>query len=132
MAIPPKTRREKATSNICSNQGVCTVSALIYMSLLGGDGLQRMAKVNYNNAEYLKDQLKSIGAEIPFSDSFNEFVVKFPKGFDEDRVEASGFVSGLLLDSYYPELKGYYLVTVTEMFSKNDLDKFVSLVGGEK
>lgn len=124
-------RREKATSNICSNQGINTISTLIYMSLLGGRGLKKIARLNYNNCEYLKEKLRLSGAEIIFNSSgFNEFAVKFPNSFSKEMVEKAGYIPGLKLDQYYNDLKGSYLLTVTEVFNKESLDNFVSLIGG--
>ncbi len=113
-------RRDKATSNICSNQGLCTLSAIIYMSLLGGNGLNELAKVNYQNSSYLKSALIDAGYEIIFSsETFNEFVVKSKK-----------ILPGISLESTYPELKDCYLITVTEVFNKTELDMFISDLGG--
>lgn len=125
-------RRERATSNICSNQGINTLRALIYMSLLGGKGLKRLAKINYNNCEYLKESLKSIGCTIKFaSETFNEFVVKYPKGFNIDGVKRAGYLPGIPLFDYFEELRGYYLITVTEVFTRADIDNYIDTVGGQ-
>ncbi|MGD9332990.1 MAG: aminomethyl-transferring glycine dehydrogenase subunit GcvPA, partial [Desulfobacterales bacterium] len=76
-------RREKATSNICSNQSLCAMAAGMYMAALGGTGFRELAALNRDKAEYLKAALQGAGFEIPFaSTTFNEFVVKFPEGFD--------------------------------------------------
>ena len=126
-------RREKASSNICSNQGLCALSCITYMSLLGGRGLKKLARINFNSSEYLKQQLESIGCDIKFtSPTFNEFVVKYPKGFIESTAINSGFIPGIKLDNLYRELEGFYLVTVTELLNKKSLDEFVSIVGGSK
>ncbi len=124
-------RRDKATSNICSNHGLCALSALIYMSLLGGDGLKKLARINYNNCHYLKEKLLDIGCEFPFSGPvFNEFVVKFPVG--TELKDNSNIIPGLELTPFSSELESCFLVTVTEVFSKKDLDDFVSFAGGIK
>lgn len=124
-------RRERATSNICSNQGLNTLRTLIYMSLLGGKGLKKLAQINYNSCEYLKEKLRSIGCRVVFeAPTFNEFVVKYPKSFDYKRVCSNGFHPGVKLEDSYKELTDCYLVAVTETLKKDDLDNFVKIVGG--
>ncbi|VFQ46079.1 aminomethyl-transferring glycine dehydrogenase subunit GcvPA [Desulfoluna butyratoxydans] len=124
-------RREKATSNICSNNGLCAMNAAMYMASLGGSGFRRLAQINHNKAEYLKKALAGAGIEIPFaSPTFNEFVVKFPEGFEAtyERLLAKMVVAGLPLERFYPELQGHYLLCVTETLSKTDLDQLVKEV----
>jgi len=124
-------RREKATSNICSNNGLCAMNAAMYMASLGGTGFKRLAQINYNKAEYLKRKLVEAGVEMPFaSPTFNEFVVKFPDGFDKtyDRLLSKMIVAGLPLGRFYPELEGHYLLCVTETLSKIDIDQLVKEV----
>lgn len=124
-------RREKATSNICSNNGLCALNAAMYMASLGGTGFQRVAQINHNKAEYLKKRLAEAGLEIPFaSPTFNEFVVKFPEGFEAtyERLLSKMIVAGLPLGRFYPELAGCYLLCATETLSKIDLDQLVKEV----
>lgn len=124
-------RREKATSNICSNNGLCAMNAAMYMASLGGSGFKRLAQINHNKAEYLKRKLVEAGVEMPFaSPTFNEFVVKFPDGFDKtyDRLLSRMIVAGLSLGRFYPELEGHYLLCVTETLSKIDIDQLVKEV----
>ncbi len=118
-------RREKATSNICSNQGICTLIAAMYMASLGGSGLGELARLNYSKAEYLKAQLRAKGAKIVFdSPTFNEFIVEFQDDFQPvyDRLLAKNIVAGLELGKYYPEHKGRYLFCVTETAGKEVMD----------
>ncbi len=118
-------RREKATSNICSNQGICTLIAAMYMASLGGSGLGELARLNYRKAEYLKAQLQAKGAKIVFdSPTFNEFVVEFKDDFRPayERLLAKKIVAGLELGRYYPEHRGRYLFCVTETASKEVMD----------
>lgn len=118
-------RREKATSNICSNQGICTLIAAMYMASLGGSGLSELARLNYSKAEYLKAQLRARGAKIVFdSPTFNEFVVEFQEDFRPayDRLLAKKIVAGLDLGRYYPAHAGRYLFCATETASKEVLD----------
>jgi glycine dehydrogenase subunit 1 len=121
-------RREKATSNICSNQGLCATTATMYMAALGGTGFRELAELNYDKAEYLKSELKKAGLTIRFSSpTFNEFVVKFPAGFRtaHNNLLEKKIVAGLSLAPYYPELVDHYLLCVTETSSKEDMDVLV-------
>ena len=118
-------RREKATSNICTNNSLCALTAAVYMASLGGTGLRELAQLNYDKAEYLKARLRASGIRLPFgAATFNEFVAAFPDGFDTvySRLIGKGIVAGLPLSSYYPELKNHYLLCVTETMSRDDLD----------
>lgn len=124
-------RREKATSNICSNQGICTITAAMYMASLGGSGLKKLARLNYDKAEYLKQGLKEAGAEVCFSSpTFNEFVVGFKKDFKpvQEKLIQQGIVAGMALDKYYPAFDNRYLFCVTETASKDVLDTVINEV----
>ena len=122
-------RREKATSNICSNSGLCAITSAMYMASLGGTGLRELAKLNYDKTEYLKRELNKAGFKIPFaSPTFNEFVVEFPADFEAtyQRLLDQKVVAGLPLAPDYAELANHYLLCVTETKSKEDLDTLVS------
>ena len=87
--------------------------------------------MNHDKAAYLKAGLTGAGFDIPFSaPTFNEFTVKFPGGFDAkySALLAKNIVAGLPLAPYYPELKGYYLLCVTETMDKADMDMLVKEV----
>lgn len=124
-------RREKATSNICTNHSLCALTAVMYMAALGGAGFKKLAQLNYDKSEYLKSALVQAGFKIPFSrPTFNEFVVEFPAGF---KLTYRGLlkkkiVAGLPLVGFYPELKNHYLLCVTETISRQDMDAFVKEV----
>jgi glycine dehydrogenase subunit 1 len=121
-------RREKATSNICTNSGLCATTAAMYMASLGGTGLRELARLNYDKSEYLKQELTRAGFKIPFAGTtFNEFVVEFPTGFEADyqRLLQEKIVAGLPLASTYPELPNHYLLCVTETKTRGDLDALV-------
>jgi glycine dehydrogenase subunit 1 len=121
-------RREKATSNICSNQGLCATLSAMYMACLGSSGIRRLARLNFDKAEYLKTALKQAGMSIPFDGpTFNEFVVRFPSGFSNRYQELLNqkIVAGLSLERYYSELADHYLLCVTETMKKQDLDLLV-------
>lgn len=126
-------RREKASSNICSNQALNALAATVYLSYMGPQGMREVALQNYHKAHYLKDALKRLpGVEMPFDGPFfNEFVVRLPKNANE--VQASlledGILFGLNLGELYPELTDCLLVTVTEVRSKEELDETVTRLG---
>jgi glycine dehydrogenase subunit 1 len=121
-------RREKATSNICTNSGLCATTAAMYMASIGGTGLRELAQLNYDKSEYLKRELTEAGFKVPFTTpTFNEFVVEFPAGFDvtyEELLEQR-IVAGLPLVPYYPELPNHYLLCVTETKTRDDMDDLV-------
>jgi len=124
-------RRDKATSNICSNQGLCATAAAMYMASLGSSGFRDLARLNRDKAEYLKGKLRHGGFVLPFEGTtFNEFVIKFPEGFEKIRESLleKGIVAGLPLTDYYPELRGCYLLCVTETKSREDMDELVEEV----
>lgn len=125
-------RRQKATSNICSNQNLMTLRATIFMSLLGKDGFEKLALQNYNNANYLKSELEKLPNIKIFNQSpiFNEFVVELPIGCDEflDKMSQKGFFAGLKLDNLYKNFENRVLVSVTEKRSKTQMDSFVASV----
>jgi glycine dehydrogenase subunit 1 len=124
-------RREKATSNICSNQGLCATAAVMYMAFIGGTGFREVAALNHDKAEYLKSELQRAGFTIGFdSPTFNEFVVEFPDGFEANykRLMEKKIVAGLPLAPYYPALANHYVLCVTETISKADIDELVKEV----
>lgn len=121
-------RREKATSNICSNQGLCALNAAMYFAVMGEAGIKEVAYQCYQKSEYLKDGLNKLGYNTIFlSPTFNEFVVDF-KGKGDDifeKLKEKGIIMGLCLKKYYPELKDAYLISVTETKTKEDLDTYL-------
>ena len=123
-------RREKATSNICSNQGLCATAAAMYMAALGGTGFRDLARLNYDHAAYLKTQLQHAGVAPTFSaPTFNEFVIRLPGGDDRyRRLLDRKIIAGVSLGQFYPELEGRYLVCATETSSKADMDRLVEEV----
>ena len=121
-------RREKATSNICSNQGICAMTAGAYMATLGGTGLRRVARLNYDKAEYLKHQLMQAGARPLFTGpTFNEFVLRFRHDFAliRKKLMTQGIVAGIDLGRFYPQYKEAYLFCVTETTSRAILDAVI-------
>jgi glycine dehydrogenase subunit 1 len=121
-------RRERATSNICTNQGLCATAAAMYLASLGGSGLRRLARLNYDKAAYLKGALQSAGIAAPFpAPFFNEFVVRLPAGRYEHLLKQK-IIAGLPLATFYPEMTDHYLLCATETSSKEDLDLLVKEV----
>ncbi|HLA94968.1 MAG TPA: aminomethyl-transferring glycine dehydrogenase subunit GcvPA, partial [Pyrinomonadaceae bacterium] len=124
-------RREKATSNICTNQGLIALAATIYMEAMGKKGLQEVAMQNAQKADYAANQIAAInGFEIAFSaPKFNEFVVRGPKPADEIlsklRTE-NGIIGGLALSKYYADRPNEFLVCVTETSTKKQIDALVN------
>ncbi|MBP2674221.1 MAG: glycine dehydrogenase [Deltaproteobacteria bacterium] len=119
-------KRHKATSNICTNQSLCALRGLIFLSCLGKNGLAEMARRNRDKAEYAKAALAAVrGVSIPAgSPTFNEFTAHLPRGADE--VVASllkrGIAAGVPLGRYYPGMENRLLVTVTEKRSKGEIN----------
>lgn len=121
-------RREKATSNICTNHSLCALAAVIYMASLGGSGFKDLARLNYDKAEYFKKVLRQAGFNLPFArPTFNEFVVAFPDGFDKtyQNLLQKKIIAGLPLAEFYPELKNHYLLCATETTARDDIDALV-------
>lgn len=124
-------RREKATSNICTNNSLCALAAAMYMASLGGTGIRELAKLNHDKSEYLKQALEKAGFKISFkSPTFNEFVVEFPADFETiyEHLLEKKIIAGLPLTPYYPELTGRYLLCVTETKTKEEMDELVEKI----
>ncbi|RPI64008.1 MAG: aminomethyl-transferring glycine dehydrogenase subunit GcvPA [Planctomycetaceae bacterium] len=120
-------RREKATSNICSNEGLCALTSLIYMSLLGKQGLVNLAQVCADKAYYAQKRLLEIpGVKLRFPDRwyFNEFVLELPNSADRviRRLLERGLAAGFPLVRYYPDMANSLLVAVTENRTKEEID----------
>jgi len=119
-------RREKATSNICTNQGLIALASAVYMSLLGKHGLRKVAELCYHKAHYAASRINqiegySLCANAPF---FHEFVVCCPKPVSEINAHLldHGILGGYDLSKDYPELSNHMLLAVTEMNSKEEID----------
>jgi glycine dehydrogenase subunit 1 len=119
-------RREKASSNICSNNGLNAMTAAVYMAAAGKNGIREIAQINHDKAVYLKSTLESAGFSSVFSGSFfNEFVLKAPAGFAAKRKELAkkhNLYAGVPLESYYPDMPDHYLFCATETVSKQAMD----------
>ncbi|WAA10441.1 aminomethyl-transferring glycine dehydrogenase subunit GcvPA [Fervidibacillus albus] len=126
-------RREKATSNICSNQALNALAAAVAMASLGKQGVRKMAIANVRKATYAKEAFKKKGFEIAFDGPmFNEFVVKSKKPLHEvnDWLLEKGIIAGYDLGKIHSKLKNHLLVCVTETRTKEEIDTFVEEMGG--
>jgi len=122
-------RREKATSNICTNQGIMTLAAAIYMSLLGKHGLRQVSELCYHKAHYAAHQIEKVAGYKLWSNTpfFHEFVVRCNKPVDEINAHLldHNILGGYDLELDYPSLKNHMLIAVTEMNTKDDIDLLV-------
>jgi len=127
-------RRERATSNICSNQNLMALRALIYVATLGKEGLREVAKQSISKARYLYKKLLAAGWENPFKNE--KFLWEFPikrdnaKGLRKKALDG-GFLFGIELDRFYPSLEDTLLVAVTEKRTKREMDNLLSLLSEE-
>jgi len=127
-------RRERATSNICTNQGLCLLMATVYLALLGPQGLRRLARLNFSKAEYAKARVRATpGLSLPLAaPTFNEFVVRVPDSAEAAlaRARERQIVGGLDLEPFAPELGPAILVCTTELASRGAIDRLVASLAG--
>lgn len=126
-------RREKATSNICSNEALCALAFTIHLSALGKSGLKELANLNLQKAHYAAKQIAALpGMSLAFSGPFfHEFVIETKT--DPAKINAKlledKIIGGLDLSRFYPELKNHLLFCVTETKTKGDIDRLVARLG---
>lgn len=129
-------RRDKATSNICSNQALMALSAAVAMSALGKAGIKEMAIQNIQKANYAKQAFIKKGFSVQFANNaiFNEFVVKLSKPVNEvnEMLLQQGIIGGYDLGRNYPELANHMLLAITELRTKAEIDRLLEALEGVK
>ncbi len=123
-------RREKATSNICTNEALCALASTVFLSALGKQGFRELAETCTQKAHYACDQLCTLpGVRLQFPNApfFKEFVLALPKPAHEvcERLLEHHIIAGLPLGGYYPDMEHALLVCVTETRSREEIDTFV-------
>jgi glycine dehydrogenase subunit 1 len=126
-------RREKATSNVCTNQGLFALRAAVYLSLLGPEGLRETANLCLQKTRYLAEQLcRSERFSMAFEQpTFKEVVIRDQENRVEELLDnalEAGFLAGIPLRRWYPELSDCFLVAVTEKRTKAELDRLVEIL----
>ena len=122
-------RREKATSNICTNEALMALATTVYMTALGKTGLRQVAESSVRNTQYAIKKLTEAGAEVRFGGKvFDEFVLDLPKDAAgvRDRLLEKKILAGLPLGPYYAGLENSLLVAVTEIRTQAQIDAFAS------
>ncbi|MCD5323541.1 MULTISPECIES: aminomethyl-transferring glycine dehydrogenase subunit GcvPA [Pontibacillus] len=125
-------RRDKATSNICSNQALNALGTSVALSALGKKGTKEMAYQNMQKARYAKKAFEEAGFQVLYSNAFfNEFVLQVQGSVTtlNEKLQDKGMIGGLDLERIFPELGGHMLVAVTEMRTKDEIDRFVQELG---
>jgi glycine dehydrogenase subunit 1 len=120
-------RRERATSNICTNQGLMALAAAVYLATMGKRGLRQVAELCYHKAHYAASKIADLPAYAILQDSpfFNEFVVRCPRPVAEINdylLDDWGIIGGYDLERDYPDRSGQMLIAVTEMNSREEID----------
>jgi glycine dehydrogenase subunit 1 len=121
-------RRERATSNICTNQGLCALAVTVHLSMLGRAGLARAARVNHRAARQVAARLQDAGVRMRFdAPFFNEFVIHVPEAEERWRelAQRTGLVAGYPIGRWYPELADCLLLCVTEVHTPEQIDALV-------
>jgi len=123
-------RREKATSNICSNEALCALAAGVYLATLGKN-LKKLAELNIYKTQYLKNKLLDLKGwrEVFTAPIYNEFVLRCPNPqLVNDKLKNEEIIGGYELQKDYPELENTLLFCATEMISKEDIDRVIKIL----
>ena len=125
-------RRDKATSNICTNQGLIALASTVYMSLLGKNGLRQVAELCYHKAHYAAERIANLPGYSLWSPTtfFNEFVIRCPAPAVEinDLLLDHDILGGYDLSQDYPDLDNHILFAVTEMNTRDQIDRLVEVL----
>jgi glycine dehydrogenase subunit 1 len=124
-------RREKATSNICSNQALCALRAVVYLSLIGKEGFRKTALICMERAEYCKKALRAVKRlDVLPGPTFNEFTVLLPGAAETfaKKVLSAGFVAGLPASLFYKDKARHLIISATEKRSEAEIDQFAAAV----
>jgi glycine dehydrogenase subunit 1 len=120
-------KREKATSNICSNQALCALRAVVYLSLLGEDGFKKLGLINLQKAEELKSKLKNIkGIDVIPGQTFNEFSIRIKSGASKvvNKMLEKDILAGIPASLFYKNMEDILIISVTEKRTENEILKF--------
>lgn len=127
-------RRERATSNICTNQGLMMLAATVYLSFMGQQGLRDVSRQCLQKAHYAAERFAAVpGYSLRFpAPFFHEFVLKCPTDAHEvaSRLAEQGILAGLPLGEFYPDLAGCLLIAVTEKRTREEIDAFAKALAG--
>ncbi len=122
-------KREKATSNICSNQGLMALAAGMYLATMGKEGLKKVSLMNIKRKEYLLNKIeKETSMKRAFSGpTYNEFSLVVPGKADDlcRKMAEKGILAGIPASKYFPELENVLIVNTTEMHTYEEIDRFV-------
>ena len=126
-------KRERATSNICSNQALMALAATTYLAVVGPEGLKEVANISAQRAHYLAEKLSEVdGIEVLYNDFLYEFVIKVNSMPVEEfmkKLEEKGILGGIPLGKKFEGMENCLLLAVTEMNEVQDIDRFVEVVG---
>jgi glycine dehydrogenase subunit 1 len=123
-------KREKATSNICSNQALCALRAVVYLALIGKGGFKDLALINLEKAELLKEKLKAAGVKVKEGATFNEFTIEVKGGARQfvEKMAKKGISAGVPASLFYEGMDNYVIVAATEKRTDEEIEKFAKAV----